>query len=69
MERGPWHFTGGSDQNHPQKKNGKKAQSLSEEALQRVEEKYTHLNAQFQSIARREKKYFLSGHCKETEEN
>ena len=58
----------------------KKAKWLSEEALQiavkRTEakskgekERYTHLNAEFQRIARRDKKAFLSNHCKEIEEN
>ena len=58
----------------------KKAKWLSEEALQiavkRREEKskgekerYTHLNAEFQRIARRDKKAFLSDECKEIEEN
>ena len=58
----------------------KKAKWLSEEALQiavkRREEKskeekerYTHLNAEFQRIARRDKKAFLSDQWKETEEN
>ena len=53
---------------------------MSEEALQIVEkrreakgkgekERYTHLNAEFQRIARREKKAFLSDKCKEIEEN
>jgi len=53
---------------------------LSEEALQRAEkrreakgkgekERYTHLNAEFQRIARRDKKAFLSDQCKEIEEN
>ena len=53
---------------------------LSEEALQIAEkrreikgkgenERYTHLNAEFQRIARRDKKAFLSDQCKETEEN
>ena len=32
-------------------------------------ERYTHLNAEFQRIARRDKKAFLSDHCKEIEEN
>ena len=32
-------------------------------------ERYTHLNAEFQRIARREKKAFLSDQCKEIEEN
>ena len=62
------------------KKKCKKAKWLSEEALQiavtrreaksRGEKKrYTHLNAEFQRIARRDKKTFLSDQCKETEEN
>ena len=33
------------------------------------EERYTHLNAEFQRIARRDKKVFLRDQCKETEEN
>ena len=60
----------------PKKKKCKKAKELSEEALQiavkRREEKskgekerYIHLNAEFQRIARRDKKDFLSGQCKE----
>ena len=64
----------------PKKKKCKKAKWLSEEALQiavkRREEKskgekerYTHLNAEFQKTARRDKKAFLSNQCKETEEN
>ena len=32
-------------------------------------ERYTHLNAEFQRLARRDKKDFLSDHCKEIEEN
>ena len=64
----------------PKKKKCKKAKWLSEEALQIVEkrretegkgekERYTDSNAEFQRIARREKKAFLSDQCKETEEN
>ena len=64
----------------PKKKKYKKAKRLSEEALQVAEkrreakgkgekEKYTHLNAEFQRIARRDKKAFLRDQCKETEEN
>ena len=51
------------------------AKWLSEEALQIAvkskgeKERYSHLNAEFQRIARRDKKAFLSDHCKETEEN
>ena len=64
----------------PKKKKCKKAKWLSEEALQIAEkrrevknkgekERYTHLNAEFQRIARRDKKAFLSEQCKEIEEN
>ena len=64
----------------PKKKKHKKAKWLSEETLQIAEkrrkakgkgekERYTHLNAEFQRIARRDKKAFLSGQCKEVEEN
>ena len=64
----------------PKKKKCKKAKWLSEEALQIAEkrretkgkgekERYTHLNAVFQRIARRDKKAFLSDQCKEIEEN
>ena len=60
----------------PKKKKCKKAKWLSEEALQiaekrreakgkRGKERYTHLNAEFQRIARRDKKAFLSDQCKE----
>ena len=64
----------------PKKKKCKKTKWLSEEVLQIAEkrreaegkgekERYTHLNAEFQRIARRDKKAFLSDQCKETEEN
>ena len=58
----------------PKKKKCKKAKWLSEEALQiaekrREKERYTHLNAEFQRIARSDKKAFLSDQCKEIEEN
>ena len=64
----------------PKKMKCKKAKWLSEEALQiavkrrkvkgkREKERYAHLNAEFQRIARREKKAFLSNQCKEIEEN
>ena len=63
----------------PKKKQSKEAKP-SEEALQIAEERrevkgkgyrerYTQLNAEFQRIARREKKAFLSDQCKEIEEN
>ena len=64
----------------PKKKKCKKAKCLSEEALQIAEktrevkdkgekERYTHLNGEFQRIARLDKKAFLSDQCKEIEEN
>ena len=64
----------------PKKKKYRKGKWLSEEALQRAEkrreakskgekERYTHLNAEFQRIARKYKKAFLSDQCKEIEEN
>ena len=64
----------------PKKKKCKKAKWLSDEALQIAEkrrdlkdkgekERYTHLNAEFQRIAKRDKKPFLSDQCKEIEEN
>ena len=64
----------------PMEKKCKKAKWLSGEALQIVvkrreakskgeKERYKHLNAEFQRIARREKKAFLSNQCKEIEEN
>ena len=64
----------------PWKRNAKKAKWLSGEALQIAvkrrevkskgeKKRYTHLNAEFQRIARRDKKDFLTEHCKEIEEN
>ena len=64
----------------PKKKKGKKAKWLFEEALQiavkrrdeknkEEKERYTHLNAEFQRTARRDKKAFFSDQCKEIEEN
>ena len=64
----------------PKEKKCKKAKWLSEEALQIIEkrrkvkgkkekERYIHLNADFQSIARRNKKAFLRDQCKEIQEN
>ena len=64
----------------PKKKKCKKANWLSEEALQIAvkrrevkskgeKKRYKHLNAEFQRIARRDKKAFISNQCKEIEEN
>ena len=70
----------GSRPSIPKKKKCKKAKWLSEKALQIAvkrreakgkgeKERYTHLNAEFQRIATRDKKAFLSDQCKEIEEN
>ena len=63
----------------PKEKKYKKAKWLSEEALEITvkrkvksigeKERYSHLNAEFQRIARRDKKAFLSDQCKEIKEN
>ena len=64
----------------PKKNKCKKAKWLSEEALQIAvkrnkvkskgeKDRYTHLNVEFQRIARRDKKAFLKDQCKEREEN
>ena len=64
----------------PKKKKSKKAKWLSEESLQVAEERrevkskgererYTQLNAEFQRIARRDKKVFFNEQCIKTEEN
>ena len=64
----------------PKKKKCKKKKWLSEETLQTAvkrrevnskgeKKRYTHLNVEFQRIARRDKKDFLSDQCKEIEEN
>ena len=71
MDGGLWHCTVGRDQDHPQEKEMQKGKWLSDEALQIAEkrrqakgkgekERYTVLNAEFQRIARRDKKAFLS---------
>ena len=65
---------------NPQKKKCKKAKRLSDKALQIAmkrrevkgkgeKERYTHLNAEFQRIAKRDKKTFFNDQCKEIEEN
>ena len=71
MDRSLSHYTGDSYQDHPREKKGQKAKGLSGEALQIVvkrreakstgeKERYKNLNAEFQRIARRDKKAFLS---------
>ena len=80
MDRSSRHCTGGNDQDHPQEKDTRKGEMVSEEALQIAEKRrevkgkgekkrYTHMNAEFQRIARRDKKAFLRDQCKEIEEN
>ena len=80
MDTGLLHCRGVSDKTIPKKKKYKKGKWLSEEALQIAEkrreakgkgekERYTHLNAEFQRIARIAKKAFLSDQCREIEEN
>ena len=75
MNGGSGQCRGGRDQDHPQGKEMQKGKCLSEKALQIAvkrrevkckweKERYTDLNAEFQRIARREKKAFLSDQCK-----
>ena len=70
MGEGSQHCKGGSDQKYPQENDVQKGKWLSEEALQIAmkrrevkgkgeKERYGHLNAEFQRIARRDKKAFL----------
>ena len=74
MDECSWHCTGGGDQDHPQEKEMQKGKMV-EEALKIAEKRreakgkgekqsYTHLNAEFQRIATREKKAFLSDNAK-----
>ena len=74
------HRTLQCDIDNPQEKEMQKAKWLSKEALQIDEkrrevkgkeekERYRHLNAEFQRIGKKNKKAFLSNHCKEIEEN
>ena len=75
----PENYNGGSEQNHSPKKKSEKAKWLSEEALQIGEERretkskgererYSHLNIEFQRIARRDKKAFFDEQCIKLEE-
>ena len=79
MDRSLWHCREGSNQDHPKKRKCRKAKWLFEDALQIAmkrrevkdkgeKERYTHLNVEFQRIARRDKKAFLSDQWKEREE-
>ena len=80
MDGGLCHCTGDREKPIPIEKKCKKVKWLSEEALKiavkrreakgkREKESYTHLNAEFQRIARKDKKAFLSDQCREIEEN
>ena len=71
MDGCPWHCKRDRNQDHPKKKKSKKSKWLAEEALEIAvkrrevkskgeKERNTHLNAEFQTIARRDKKAFLS---------
>ena len=71
MDRGSWNYTGCSDQDHPQEKEMPKDKMVvwggfinnwenKRSKMQRRKESYTHLNAEFQRIARRDKEDFLS---------
>ena len=81
IDRGSWHCTGGSDQDHTRWKEMKKGKIVVWEGLKQIavkrrevkgkgeKKRYTCLNAEFQRIARRNKKAFLSDELKEIEEN
>ena len=80
MDRGSLHCTVDREQDDPQEKEMQTSKWLSEEALQiavkrreaesRGEmERYSHLNAEFQRLARRDKEGFLNDYWKEIEEN
>ena len=80
MDGGSLHHTEGKDQDHATKKKCKKGKWFSEKTIQIADkrreakgkaekERYTHLNAEFQRITRRDKKAFLRDQCKEIEEN
>ena len=79
MDGGSWQVQETGIKTMPKKKKCRKAKWLSEEALQLAAKKrevkskgekeiYTHWNAEFQRIARKDKKVFLSDQCKEIEE-
>ena len=80
MDGGSWHCIGDSDRDHSQEKEMQKVKTVVWGELQIAEkrreakgkgekERYTRLNAEFQRIARRDKKVFLSDQCKVIEEN
>ena len=78
MDRGSWHCIGDRDQDHPHGKEMQKSKMATwRDLINSCEKKrsesngekgrYKHLNAEFQRIARRDKKAFLSDQCKEIE--
>ena len=80
MDGGLWYCTGDMDEDHPHGKEMQKSKMAVGEPLQIAmkrrelkskgeKERYNHLNAEFQKIARRDKKAFFSDQCKEIEEN
>ena len=80
MDGGSWHCTGDSDQDHPLDKEMQKSKMAIWGGLtnscekkrskkQRKKERYSHLNAEFQRIARRDKKALLRDQCKEIKDN
>ena len=78
MDEGSWHCTGVRDQDHPHGKEMQKSKmavwlqiavKIREVKSKGEKERYRHLNAEFQEIARRDKKDFLSDQCKEIKEN
>ena len=79
MDRGLWHCTGDRDQDHAHGKEMQKSKMAVWGALKIAvkrrkvknkgeKERDTHLNAEFQRIARRDKKAFFSDQCKEIEQ-
>ena len=79
MNGGSWHCTGDKDLDYSQEKEVQKIKWLSEEALKVAvkkqvnskgeKERYKHLDVEFKTTVRRDKKDFLSDQCKEIEEN
>ena len=79
MDGALWHCTGDRDQDHPQEKEIQESKMAiwggltqlwkkEKQKAKKKKERYTHLDAEFQRIARRDKKAFLSSQCKEIEE-
>ena len=80
MDGGSWQCTGDRKQDHPQEKEMQKGkiavwggltnscENKGSKKQRKKKDRYTHLNAEFQRIARRDKKAFLSDQCKEVEE-